>query len=45
MGKSTQSGARPLGLNSGFATFGLHGLTSLSLPARVVRRINRVNIC
>lgn len=38
-----ESGA--LDLNSGSATFELHGLTSLYLPARVVRRIKKVNIC
>lgn len=34
-----------LWVNSGSATFGLNGLTSLCLSARAVRRIKRVNTC
>lgn len=40
-----KSGARLFEWNSDLATLGSHCFTSLSLPARVVRRINRVNIC
>lgn len=40
-----KSGARLLGVELDLASLGLHCFTSLSLPARVVRRINRVNIC
>ena len=39
-----KSGARLFEWNSDLVTLGSHCFTSLSLPGRLVRRINRVNI-